>query len=178
MIPFWGAACPFLERKSLWSESLSDVLRFNESELLSTRITIHQKHLRVIQRILSAPCQVVELKSVRIGKIGVMNDEKDAPSVKIDDIDDEVAVALTYKPGQDQAPRVVAKGQGWLARQIIEIAEANGIEIREDANLAQILAQVDVDSEIPLEAFTVVAEILSYVYEKNKQWPSGLGPQK
>lgn len=112
-----------------------------------------------------------------------MSDEKDLPSGAleaiddIEDIDDEVAVALTYKPGQDQAPRVVAKGQGWLARQIIEIAEANGIEIREDANLAQILAEVDVDSEIPLEAFTVVAEILSYVYEKNKQWPEGMGPQ-
>jgi flagellar biosynthesis protein len=94
-----------------------------------------------------------------------------------DDKDDEkVAVALTYKPTQDQAPRVVAKGQGWLAAQIIEVAEANGIEVREDVNLAQILAQVDVDSEIPLEAFTVVAEILSYIYEKNKQWPQGVAP--
>ena len=92
--------------------------------------------------------------------------------------DDHLAVAITYKPGQDQAPRVVAKGQGWVARQIIEIAEANAIEVREDANLAQILAQVDVDSEIPLEAFTVVAEILSYIYEKNKQWPDGLGPKR
>lgn len=103
-----------------------------------------------------------------------MSDEKGAP----DGIDeDEMAVALTYQPGQDQAPRVVAKGQGWLARQIIEVAEAHGIEIREDANLARILSEVDVDSEIPLEAFTVVAEILSYVYEKNKQWPEGVGPQ-
>jgi len=128
----------------------------------------------VIQRMLSATCQAPELKVARIGKVGVMSDEKDALG-GIDE--DEVAVALTYKPGQDQAPRVVAKGQGWLARQIIEVAEANGIEIREDANLARILAEVDVDSEIPLEAFTVVAEILSYVYEKNKQWPQGLGPQ-
>jgi len=106
----------------------------------------------------------------------VNSDEAGAPDGEIDE--DEVAVALNYKPGQDQAPRVVAKGQGWLARQIIEIAQANGIEVREDANLAQILAQVDVDSEIPLEAFTVVAEILSYVYEKNRQWPDGLGPQR
>ena len=128
----------------------------------------------MIQRMLSATCQAAELKVARIGKVGVMSDEKDALG-GIDE--DEVAVALTYKPGQDQAPRVVAKGQGWLARQIIEVAEANGIEIREDANLARILAEVDVDSEIPLEAFTVVAEILSYVYEKNKQWPQGLGPQ-
>ena len=130
--------------------------------------------LRVIQRMLSAACQASELEMARIEKVGAMSDEKDAP----DDIDeDETAVALTYKPGQDQAPRVVAKGQGWLARQIIEVAEAHGIEIREDANLARILAEVDVDSEIPLEAFTVVAEILSYVYEKNKQWPEGVGPQ-
>ena len=92
--------------------------------------------------------------------------------------DDDLAVALSYQPTVDEAPRVVAKGQGWLAQQIIEIAEANGIEVRQDSNLAQILAQVDVDSEIPLEAFTVVAEILSYVYEKNKQWPGGLTPGK
>ena len=92
--------------------------------------------------------------------------------------DEQVAVALNYEPGLDQAPRVVAKGQGWLARQIIEIAEANGIEIRHDSDLALLLAQVDVDSEIPLEAFTVVAEMLSYIYEKNKEWPEGLGPQK
>lgn len=88
--------------------------------------------------------------------------------------DEELAIALNYQPGSDQAPRVVAKGQGWVARQIIEIAEANGIEIRQDADLAQILAQVDIDAEIPLEAFTVVAEILSYVYEKNKAWPEHL----
>lgn len=90
--------------------------------------------------------------------------------------DDDLAVALSYQPNQEQAPRITAKGQGWLAQQIIEVAEANGIEVREDADLAQILSQVDVDSEIPLEAFTLVAEILSYVYEKNKAWPSGMGP--
>ena len=92
--------------------------------------------------------------------------------------EDALAVALSYVPNQDQAPRVVAKGQGWVAQQIIEIAEANGIEVRSDADLAQILAQVDIDSEIPLEAFTVVAEILSYVYEKNKTWPTGMAPGK
>lgn len=89
----------------------------------------------------------------------------------------ELAVALSYEPASDQAPRVLAKGQGWLAQQIIELAEANGIEVRQDSDLAQILAQVDVDSEIPLEAFTLVAEILSYVYEKNKKWPEGIGPE-
>lgn len=90
--------------------------------------------------------------------------------------DDDLAVAISYNPGEEQAPRLVAKGKGWLAHQIIEVAEANGITVREDADLALILSQVDIDSEIPLEAFTVVAEILSYVYAKNKTWPSGLKP--
>ncbi len=106
------------------------------------------------------------------------DDKLDAKPASPEDITgEEVAVALNYTPMSDQAPRVVAKGQGWLARQIIEIAEANGIEIRSDADLAVLLAQVDVDSEIPLEAFTVVAEMLSYIYEKNKEWPEGLGPK-
>lgn len=90
--------------------------------------------------------------------------------------DDELAVAISYQPDQENAPRLVAKGQGWVARQIVEIAEQSGITVREDADLAEILSKVDVDSEIPLEAFTVVAEILSYVYEKNKVWPEGLSP--
>lgn len=105
-----------------------------------------------------------------------MNGENGGEKANKPVTDDDLAVALGYKPAQDQAPHVVAKGQGWLARQIVEMAEANGIEVREDADLAQILAQVDVDSEIPLEAFTLVAEILSYVYEKNKTWPDGVGP--
>lgn len=90
--------------------------------------------------------------------------------------EDPLAIALSYRPTQDQAPRIVAKGQGWVARQIMEIAEAQGIEVRKDADLAKILAQLDVDSEIPLEAFTLVAEILSYVYQKNQSWPGELVP--
>lgn len=92
--------------------------------------------------------------------------------------DDELAVAISYKPNQEQAPHLVAKGQGWVARQIVEVAQANGITVREDADLAQILSKVDVDSEIPMEAFTVVAEILSYIYAKNKTWPEGLDPSE
>ena len=105
-----------------------------------------------------------------------MNGENGTEKPRNPVTDDDLAVALSYQPTHEQAPRIAAKGQGWLARQIVEIAEANGIEVREDADLAQILAQVDVDSEIPLEAFTLVAEILSYVYQKNKSWPQGMDP--
>lgn len=51
-----------------------------------------------------------------------------------------------------------------MARQILEIAFARGIKAREDADLAEVLAAIDVDSEIPLTALAAVAEILSYVY--------------
>lgn len=77
------------------------------------------------------------------------------------------AVALKYDRQKDPAPRVVAKGKGTIAEQIIRVAMENGITIREDANLVEILEKLDIDSIIPLEAYTAVAEILNYVYKAN-----------
>jgi len=64
-------------------------------------------------------------------------------------------------------PRVVASGKGGFAEQILQIAWANNIKVREDADLVEILSAIDVDSDIPIEAFAAVAEILSYVYRAN-----------
>ena len=100
-----------------------------------------------------------------------------APSASGSNPGPDVAIALDYQPLEGGAPIVVAKGQGWLAEQIIAIAEANGIEVKKDPDLAQLLESVDVDSEIPLEAFAAVAEILSYVYRLNDQWPEGMKPE-
>lgn len=80
---------------------------------------------------------------------------------------DEIAVALVYEPGSDGAPRVVAKGKKALARRIIEIARENGVAIERDADLAQLLSAIDLDREIPAEAFAAVAEILGYLYRVN-----------
>ncbi|MBL94682.1 MAG: hypothetical protein CFH06_00130 [Alphaproteobacteria bacterium MarineAlpha3_Bin5] len=78
-----------------------------------------------------------------------------------------VAVAISSQ-GQDTLPPiVVAAGRGHLAEQILELAFSNGVRVREDSDLAQILASVDIDSEIPLEAFSIVAEILTYLYRVN-----------
>lgn len=79
----------------------------------------------------------------------------------------KLAVALTYEQGKDAAPRVAAKGKGYIAEQIIALAKAHGVEIREDADLAVMLEKLDIDSPIPLEAYMAVAEILSYIYKKN-----------
>jgi len=60
-----------------------------------------------------------------------------------------------------------------VAEQILAIAFAHDIKVREDADLVQILEAVDLDSEIPLEALAAVAEILSYVYRANNRLAMG-----
>ncbi len=78
-----------------------------------------------------------------------------------------VAVALEYERGKDKAPRVTAKGKGTIAEQIIKVAREHGITISRDENLAEILVKIDIDTFIPLEAYSAVAEILNYVYKTN-----------
>ena len=79
----------------------------------------------------------------------------------------KVAVALGYAPESQHAPKVLAGGRGAVAEQILNIAFAQGVRVREDADLAQLLAAVDIDSEIPVQAFAAVAEILVYVWRAN-----------
>jgi flagellar biosynthesis protein len=80
-----------------------------------------------------------------------------------------VAVALRYDRANEDAPRVVAKGEGKVAEQIIALAKERGIEIREDADLVSLLAAVRLDSPIPIEAYVAVAEILSYIYRRRER---------
>lgn len=82
-----------------------------------------------------------------------------------------IAVALSYDPDADGAPKVVASGKGAIAEQILQLAFAHGVKVRTDPDLAQVLAAVEVDTVIPLEAFAAVAEILAYVYRANGQMP-------
>jgi Flagellar biosynthesis pathway, component FlhB len=81
----------------------------------------------------------------------------------------QVAVALEYAPDIADAPRVTASGKGALAEQILQLAFANGVKVRTDPDLAQVLAAVEVDTVIPIEAFAAVAEILAYVYRANNR---------
>ena len=77
------------------------------------------------------------------------------------------AAAIQYDKGTDNAPRVTASGKGAIAEQILAVAFANGIKVRSDAELVEVLSLIEVDSPIPLEAFAAVAEILAYVYQAN-----------
>jgi len=86
---------------------------------------------------------------------------------------DAVAVALHQARETDRAPKVVAAGRGNVAEQILQIAFSQGLKVREDADLAQLLSAVDDGSEIPTEAFAAVAEILVYLYQANGDTPPG-----
>lgn len=80
---------------------------------------------------------------------------------------EKLAVALTYERNKDEAPRLAAKGKGLIAEQIIKLAREHNIEVREDPDLVTLLAKLDIDMPIPLEAYAAVAEILAYVYKAN-----------
>lgn len=83
------------------------------------------------------------------------------------------AVALKkYGIDENLLPKVVAAGYGKLAEQIVEIAFKNGVKVREDRDLAQMLAAIELDSEIPTEALVAIAEILAYVYKANETYQS------
>ncbi len=83
-----------------------------------------------------------------------------------------VAVALKGASAESEGkpgslPKVVASGYGKLAEQILDMALDKGIKVREDADLAELLATLDLDTPIPSEAIVAVAEILAKVYEAN-----------
>lgn len=75
------------------------------------------------------------------------------------------AVALGYDKDTDAAPRVLAAGQGEIAREIIRLAEAGGVTTVENAPVAKALVRLNPGQEIPVELYRAVAEILAYVYQ-------------
>ena len=81
------------------------------------------------------------------------------------------AVALKYDAATDHAPKVVAKGRGFVAEKIMALARQRGIPMREDPDLIQLLTQIDLDREIPPTLYKVVAELLAFVYRLNQRYP-------
>ena len=79
------------------------------------------------------------------------------------------AAALKYRPPDDGAPRLVAKGSGLLAERILELAKENNIPIHQDPDLITVLSQLDLEAEIPSELYKPIAEILSFVYRINQK---------
>ena len=86
--------------------------------------------------------------------------------------DKKKAVALKYDRVKDAAPTVIAKGQGKVAENIIALALAHGVPVKDDPDLVEVLASLDISQEIPAEIYVAVAELLAFVYGANA---GGLG---
>lgn len=74
------------------------------------------------------------------------------------------AVALLYRQDLHRAPKIIASGRGRIAEKIIETARQAGVVIAEDPALVEVLGQMPVGDEIPVELYQAVAEVLAFVY--------------
>ena len=83
-----------------------------------------------------------------------------------------IAIALNYDDASSAPAKVTASGKGEVAEQILQLAFTHGVKVRTDSDLAQILSEIEVDCPIPLEAFTAVSEILSYLYKSQNKTPA------
>ena len=90
--------------------------------------------------------------------------------------DEQRVVALRYDRGghadPPSAPRVVARGAGWVADRILALAREHGIPVRQDRDLVAMLAACEIGDEISTEMYTAVAEVLAWLYRCNQE----LGP--
>jgi flagellar biosynthesis protein len=74
----------------------------------------------------------------------------------------DIAVALKYDGSS--APKVTAKGEGFTAQQILEIAEKHGVPLQNEPELARVLAQIPLGEEIPEQLYVAVAQVIAFAF--------------
>lgn len=79
------------------------------------------------------------------------------------------AVAVRYDNKQDKAPKVVAKGSGLIADQIVAAAEKHTVPVFQNRTLTAMLMAVELDREIPPDLYKAVAEVLAHVYRLDQK---------
>lgn len=85
------------------------------------------------------------------------------------------AVALAYQAGS-AAPKVVAKGKGLIAEEIIARAKEHGVFVHESKELVSLLMQVELDQHIPPALYRAVAELLAWLYRIETARKNGEAP--
>lgn len=78
------------------------------------------------------------------------------------------AIALKYDVDKDKAPKITAIGKGSTAEMILKIAEDYQVPFYEDQSLTDLLSKLDINQEIPGQLYTLVAEVLAFVYQLDK----------
>ncbi|MBR2214285.1 MAG: EscU/YscU/HrcU family type III secretion system export apparatus switch protein [Selenomonadaceae bacterium] len=79
------------------------------------------------------------------------------------------AVALKYDAEKDRAPKVVAKGRGHVAENILAAAQKNAVPVYQNKTLVNMLMALDIDREIPPELYRAIAEVMAYVYQIDRK---------
>lgn len=79
------------------------------------------------------------------------------------------AVVLSYDHEKESAPKVVAKGKGRVAENIIKKAEQHSIPIQEDSSLIELLTEININESIPEQLFEAVAEVFAFIYRIDRQ---------
>ncbi len=74
------------------------------------------------------------------------------------------ATALTYDPHSAEPPEIAASGSGRMAERIVAVAREHGVPVYQDPGLVEALARLEAGTVIPRELYTVVAEVLAFVY--------------
>lgn len=78
------------------------------------------------------------------------------------------AIALRYDNDKENAPKVIAKGKGLVAEEIVEAAKKHEIHIQEDPALIELLSKIEIHQQIPEELYEAVAEIFAFIYKLDK----------
>lgn len=83
--------------------------------------------------------------------------------------DRQLAIALKYEKGTRDAPQVVAKGRGLLAKRIVQLAQENDVVIEANPALAEALGGIELDDTIPVELYEAVAIVIGYVLQVSRK---------
>ena len=83
------------------------------------------------------------------------------------------AAAISYDLNTDVAPKIIAKGKGFVAERIIEMARECGVPLHSDPTLVELLVKLDLGDAVPYELYQVVAEVLSFIYRLEKRARDG-----
>ncbi|QGQ46873.1 EscU/YscU/HrcU family type III secretion system export apparatus switch protein [Metabacillus sediminilitoris] len=78
------------------------------------------------------------------------------------------AIALKYENEKEHAPKVIAKGNGLVAKEILDTAEKHEIQIHENPALVELLDSLEIHQQIPEELYEAVAEIFAFIYKLDK----------
>lgn len=81
----------------------------------------------------------------------------------------EKAVAIGYDSEKDNAPRILGKGRGEVAKKIKEVGEENNIPIYQDQYLVNQVERIELGEEIPFELYEVMAQVLVFVYDMKEK---------